>query len=142
MTDYTFYDPATGRIISNQSIERTSDLRGRTYIPGRYLSSKYYIQDRKPVKFPAWPIINGSAKYRWDWHTHAWILDAVASDRAARDFRQQLLLQVDRVNPIWYASLTAQQQTELQDYRQALLDITDQSGYPTEIDWPTQPAWL
>lgn len=28
---------------------------------------------------------------------------------------------------------------EWQDYRQSLRDITNQSGYPTEVVWPTKP---
>jgi hypothetical protein len=28
---------------------------------------------------------------------------------------------------------------EWADYRQALRDITDQSGFPNEIEWPTEP---
>jgi len=49
---------------------------------------------------------------------------------------------VDRVNPVWYATLTTEQQAELAAYRQALLDVPAQSGWPTTIEWPTQPSWL
>ena len=60
----------------------------------------------------------------------------------ARQSRNQLLAQVDRVNPIWYASLTAEQQTELAQYRQALLDVPQQESFPDNISWPTKPIWL
>ena len=53
-----------------------------------------------------------------------------------------MLSQVDRVNPIWYASLSAEQQSQLQQYRQDLLSVPEQSGFPGTIAWPTAPTWL
>lgn len=35
--------------------------------------------------------------------------------------------------------LTAEQKTAWATYRQALRDITTQSGFPTDVTWPTQP---
>jgi hypothetical protein len=49
---------------------------------------------------------------------------------------------VDRVNPVRYQSLTPTQQTELAEYRQALLDVPNQSGFPNNVIWPTNPTWL
>lgn len=49
---------------------------------------------------------------------------------------------VDRVNPIRYAELSAQQKAELAAYRQALLDLPSQTGFPQSITWPDQPNWL
>jgi hypothetical protein len=65
--------------------------------------------------------------------------DNIIDIRSARNMRLAL---VDRVNPLWYASLSAEQQTELAAYRQSLLDITDQAGYPNTIVWPKKPTWL
>lgn len=45
----------------------------------------------------------------------------------------------DRINPIWFSAMTTEQQQAWADYRQALLDITDQSGFPMMIDWPARP---
>jgi hypothetical protein len=62
---------------------------------------------------------------------------------AMRDLRNRTLNEtVDRVNPVWYASLTADQQAELATYRTALLNIPQQSGWPATIEWPTKPTWL
>ena len=36
--------------------------------------------------------------------------------------------------------LTAEKQAEWQTYRQALRDITTQSGYPYTVSWPTKPS--
>jgi hypothetical protein len=61
----------------------------------------------------------------------------------ARLLRNKILQEtVDRVNPVRYAELNAEQRTELAVYRQALLDVPTQSGWPTAIVWPTQPSWL
>ena len=60
----------------------------------------------------------------------------------SRKIRDQLLSLVDQVTPVWYASLTQEQQQELQAYRLALLAVPQQAGFPTAIDWPTKPQWL
>jgi len=52
----------------------------------------------------------------------------------ARIVRNTLLAKTD----VWALSdrtMTAEQTA----YRQALRDITDQSGFPTDITWPTKP---
>tara|TARA_R110001632_G_C11232670_1_gene406826 strand:+ start:566 stop:847 length:282 start_codon:yes stop_codon:yes gene_type:complete len=63
---------------------------------------------------------------------------AGADDRAAahaRDKRNDLLAATD-----WTAMADAPTQaTAMTTYRQALRDITSQSGWPTTIIWPTAP---
>lgn len=60
-----------------------------------------------------------------------------------RNTRDQLLRDnVDTMNPIRYAALTNEQRTEIAVYRQALLDLPQQTGWPNIIDWPTKPTWL
>jgi hypothetical protein len=63
---------------------------------------------------------------------------AGADDRAAvaaRDKRNDLLAATD-----WTAMSDAPTQaTAMTAYRQALRDITSQSGWPTTIIWPTAP---
>jgi hypothetical protein len=54
--------------------------------------------------------------------------------------RDELLSQtVDRINPIRWATMTSEQQTQWSAYRQALLDIPTQSGFPFDVQWPTKP---
>lgn len=54
--------------------------------------------------------------------------------------RQALLnIYVDRVNHFWYQSMTDEQKNILSTYRQNLLDITKQPGYPLEVIWPDPP---
>jgi hypothetical protein len=68
---------------------------------------------------------------------------AIEPTTALRNLRDRILNEtVDRINPIRYASLTTEQQQELIAYRQALLDVPQQAGWPGEIEWPTKPSWL
>lgn len=68
-------------------------------------------------------------------------LDAIAASgvRSERDAR--LMGEVDPIasNALRWAALTPEQQQAWADYRQALLDITDQSGFPHNVTWPTKP---
>ena len=54
--------------------------------------------------------------------------------KEVRQGRDRLLAETD----VWALSdrtMTAEQTA----YRQALRDITDQAGFPTDITWPTKP---
>jgi hypothetical protein len=60
--------------------------------------------------------------------------DINAEKNLNRIVRDKLLATTD----VWALSdrtMTAEQTA----YRQALRDITDQSGFPTDITWPTKP---
>ena len=56
--------------------------------------------------------------------------------------RDNLLKNVDEVtsNPLRWAELTSDKQAEWSTYRQALLDVPQQSGFPHDITWPTAPT--
>jgi hypothetical protein len=61
------------------------------------------------------------------------LTESVAAD--ARQERNNLLAATD-----WTAMADAPTQaTAMTTYRQALRDITSQSGWPTTINWPTKP---
>lgn len=59
-----------------------------------------------------------------------------------RRIRDMLLADIDNITAVWYASLSADQQQELQAYRVALLGVPQQAGFPTLIEWPSKPQWL
>lgn len=64
-------------------------------------------------------------------------------DTVTRQLRNRLLREnVDSFNPIRYAALTTEQQQELATYRQALLDVTTQPGWPADVVWPTVPSFV
>lgn len=57
-----------------------------------------------------------------------------------RGKREQLLKEsVDIINAVRWVSMTEEQQGALTTYRQALLDITAQEGFPNDVTWPEKP---
>jgi len=59
-----------------------------------------------------------------------------------RTFRNELLVrEVDPVvtNPLRWAELSSTVQQQWTDYRTALLNVPQQSGFPNEVVWPTKP---
>ena len=60
----------------------------------------------------------------------------------ARAQRDALLQEVDSIvgNPLRWASFSQAQQTVWADYRQALLDVPQQPGFPNTINYPTKPG--
>lgn len=56
-----------------------------------------------------------------------------------RNQRDDLLVQFDSIvsNPFRWNDFTAEQKQELSEYRQALLDVPQQSGFPYQVTFPT-----
>lgn len=59
-----------------------------------------------------------------------------------RSQRNALLQELDAFvsNPLRFAELIEEEIAELAGYRQLLLDVTEQPGFPTDITMPTKPA--
>lgn len=57
---------------------------------------------------------------------------------AVRKERDALLTQMDRVvsNPLRWAGLTQNEKDAYATYRQALLDVPQQDGFPLNVEWP------
>lgn len=68
-------------------------------------------------------------------------LDAQAANVARAERNDRLETEVDEIagNALRWASLSAEQQRAWADYRQALLDVPSQSGFPHDIVWPNKP---
>lgn len=64
--------------------------------------------------------------------------EKAADERAKRD---SLLVELDNVvkNPLRWESFSAETKTALSEYRQALLDVPQQSDFPDFINWPVRP---
>lgn len=61
--------------------------------------------------------------------------------RSVRTERDALLANsVDRINPMRWETLSEAEKDAWRVYRQALLDVTEQSGFPFSINWPVAPA--
>lgn len=144
---YTTYNTTTGEITGfiNAPDENILSLntKDKGILAGKIDGRTNYIDldTKQPVSRPRDP----STPYKkcvFDWNSKTWITDLESTEKLVRKARDQLLLAVDRVNPVWYASLTSTQQTELADYRQAVLDIPQQTDFPESVTWPTKPTWL
>lgn len=74
-------------------------------------------------------------------HAHLNPAPTAETRRAERD---ALLMALDRVvsNPLRWAEFTTGQQKTLATYRQALKDIPQQPGFPTDVSWPKAPGFL
>lgn len=58
--------------------------------------------------------------------------------------RDERLKELDKVvsNPLRWGSYTPEQQNELAEYRQALLDVPQQDGFPHSVKWPVPPELI
>lgn len=74
----------------------------------------------------------------------AYVPDLEVEADAIRYDRGLLLSGVDTLvsNPLRWASIKDADKAAVVDYRQALLDITAQAGFPLEVVWPTVPDIL
>ena len=136
---YTIYNPTTGQI-QYTIFGGQINLDSLIYVEGAYNDKEHYIDisTKTPITKPVKP----SIYHNWDITNKTWVLDDIRLINNIRLQRNQLLTAIDRVNPVWYSTLTADQQTELQTYRTALLNVPQQSGFPETITWPNKPAWL
>lgn len=137
---HTLYDNKTG-VITGQTTD-PHRIQFETNIAGNYNGSIYYIKQARAKKYPPKPARAFWHRYNWDNVTETWQLNRDETARAATLHRNNLFRYVDKISPIWYASMTAQQRLDAQSYRQALLDITQQSDFPVNIQWPSVPEFL
>lgn len=126
MPDFTVYDPATGAIKytgTARDIEAQA-VDGLAVIEGRSDPLKQRVVDGKLRMIPK--------RER----------DAMRRERALRKLRgrrDRILREIDwRFGAAHWSTLTPEQQSAWQDYRQALLDLP-QNTDPENPVWPTAP---
>lgn len=98
--------------------------------------------EQNSVEVASFDGIFGGMKYvdgKWE-DTPRSIEERSSIARMKRD--QTLAEDVDPItsNALRFNSMTAEQQQAWADYRQALLDIPSQSGFPHDIVWPNKPT--
>ena len=142
---YTFYNPTTGQITSTVTFgdQETADLNlaGNSYVEGLWTELEYYIEAGQAVAKSANPSTDDIIYY-FDYAIKNWSILEDKTEYNARNKRNNLLSAVDRVNAVWYSTLSADEQQAVVTYRQQLLAVPQQSGFPTVIDWPAKPIWL
>lgn len=153
MTTYIRYQTATGEIDSVGSTDTEVlpfDMPdGYSSMQGYGSNATHYVQDGEIMEYTIEQQISKinkpSYKCAWSNTTFAWSdirtpeeqnSDAEGSVISKRDM---LLNQSD-----WVVVRAIDQGTPIptdwQTYRQALRDISTQSGYPTNVVWPVAPA--
>lgn len=68
-------------------------------------------------------------------------LDAMAAEEVRIERNLRLVTEVDPIagNALRWAELSAEQQQSWTGYRQALLDVPQQAGFPWNVIWPERP---
>lgn len=139
--NYTLYNRKTGEIVGT-----TNDLyraKQNGYIEGTYMSQYYYVANNTVVKKPPKPTPNYSwYEYNFNYNTKQYELDIEKTAFNARVMRNNMFQYVDKVSPMWYSSMTPEQQLITSSFRESLLEVTKQPNFPLEIDWPTVPSFL
>lgn len=141
MIDYTIYSIDSGQIVITGTAQQEEDVvallsAGQAYLL-EYSAPNQYVSDGAIVSMPPKP----SDDHRFDYTTKTWVIDTQGVTARALAKRNQLLADgPDRVNPLWWAAMSLSEKAEVAEYRQALLNITDQAEYPLQIDWPPLPA--
>lgn len=137
---FSIYDPKTGLISSR--VRSRDQIRGRSFVQGNWDPDRYYVIRGQAVPFPPKPAAQDQVCWLWHSDLKAWQMDLAGTDAQARALRARYLAKIDRMNPAWWASLDEIQQAQYNQYRQDLLDMTDQPGWPAVITWPAAPDWL
>lgn len=60
--------------------------------------------------------------------------------RERRDHLLQVVVDPLVANPLRWMDLTDEEKAEVQAYRRALLDVSNQAGFPFEVEWPEAPS--
>lgn len=109
----------------------------RPHIDGFFKASEYYVFDGRAIEFPPKP----DDFYVWDYTQRAWVISNPLADAQAREKRMRLLQLSDWTDTASAPTRLGQTLYDAwQEYRQALRDLPKQSGYPSNINWPTAPA--
>lgn len=134
MKNFIVYDKL-GKILRIGSCQENDFyFQGENVIEGVANDATQYIENQQIVNMPPKP--NGAAYF--DYTTKQWVLDYPTEENEVKAKRDALLYQSDWTQ-IPNNPLTPEKQQEWAVYRQQLRDVTQQSGYPFNVVWPTQP---
>jgi Phage tail assembly chaperone protein len=140
MIGYTVYKRDSGEIVLTGTIQDKQSIaplitEGLDVIYELSVANNY-VDNGKLVTFPPKP----SENHSFDYQIKDWVFDHELAARKVLYLRDQLLKEgPDRINPLWWGSMTQDQQNAWSVYRQDLLDVTNQPGYPVSVNWPIKP---
>jgi len=131
MSDYTIYNTSTGVIIANLQADSDSLADLNTPTGHQWIKQKSDSETQR--------VVDGSIVSKTSTDL---VAATLVTDRYnAESKRLELLAKSDYVQTVDFnAKLSDSARTNWQNYRQALRDVPDQSGYPSSITWPTKPT--
>lgn len=141
MIFYTTYKTNTGEILFTGNALNEEDVINIVSDEQSYIleqsKENQYILNGKIIDMPAKP----GDDYVFDYNVKQWVFDEQMAINKTSYKRDQLLAEgPDRISPIWYNAMTNEQREAWAQYRQDLLDITQQPNYPRDIIWPIKPT--
>ena len=99
----------------------------------------FHTDEAPPVQEGFYAVMNGGWTLIAGEKPTRQVLTFIKPD-TVREQRDKLLSEsVDRINSIWWESMTDEQKAAWRTYRQALLDITEQGSDIDTITWPKKP---
>lgn len=84
-------------------------------------------------------LANDIGQIGWIWNGETWT-DPTKAKLVRRSRDLEIKNTIDTMNPMRWESFTTEQKQAWLDYRQALLDIPQQEGFPDNVIWPTKPT--
>lgn len=140
MIHYTIYKIDTGEIIIKGTAQVQEDvyslLDTTTNVIFEQSTNFSYVDNGIIVSMPEKPGVD----YIFSYAEKKWVKDLDGMRTRALKYRDTLLAEgPDRISPMWWSSMTEQEQAAWTQYRQDLLDVTDQADYPEFIIWPIKP---
>jgi hypothetical protein len=136
--NFTIYNIANGQITQSGvcfdvSIQNVPDGCALLQIESDPINQ--YVDNEQLINIPARP----SNQHEFDYSSKSWVINVKLLKEVIIAQRNSLLFKSDWTQ-LPNGPLTQQQQEQWATYRQALRDITTQSGYPANIIWPTKPT--
>lgn len=105
--------------------------------PDGIVPERFYHDGNGFVPIPEKP----GDEYVLDRAAKQWQIDDELAATQARAKRDRLLaVSIDTMNPMRWETLTDFQKRAWRNYRQALLEVPQQPGFPRTITWPEIPA--
>lgn len=152
MKYFILSNPATKEIVVNGSCQDDhfdcQKQDGLELLEGQGTPLTHYVDNHQIIEYSLPVQIKKAQRqpFYFEWSNDLFDWVDVRSDQEKYDFasssakvtRKELLIQSDWTQ-IANNPLTLEQQQQWATYRQALRDITAQSGYPFNIIWPTPP---
>jgi hypothetical protein len=141
MINYAYYDSQGKYTQTGTATEQVADWdipQGcQVYYGFVSIENQYHDTiNNIPVTMPTKP----EGTYRFNYSTKTWDLNLEQARQDALYKREQLLQESDWTDTVSAQIRLGSMYQVWQTYRQALRDITTQSGYPVTITWPTKPG--